>query len=311
LLLTETHWGARQPTLIDRTVIATTSRLPNNWLGLRVAIGLRRIVTTRLTGDSGLDVERWGLRMRLHPLHNGCEKGALFTPQMYETPERAALALEVDRAAAAGRPFVFVDVGANVGLFSLFVASYTGAKAKILAIEPEPENVRRLQFNVAANPGVAIRVLPIALDEMPGTVALEANHRDRGGTRTRPLSVRCQAGAIEVECLPLLEVLKREGLSSVDALKIDVEGAEDRILVPFFRDAAESLWPRLILIEDSRDSWRLDLFSALAKCGYVATERTKQNTILRRPNPLPDVLRIAALPLPKNSSSQRAELILR
>jgi len=285
LLSAEPYWGARQPGLIDRTIIATTSRLPNNWLGLRAAIGLRRIVTTRLPGDSGLDVERWGLRMRLHPLHNGCEKGALFTPQMYETLERDELSLQIDKAAAAGRPFVFVDVGANVGLFSLFVASRAGGNAKILAIEPEPENVRRLQFNVSANPGVPIRVLPIAVDEMSGKVALEANRRDRGGTRTRPLSVHRQAGAVEVECLPLLELLELEGLSSIDALKIDVEGAEDRVLIPFFRNAAESLWPVVILIEDNHDSWPRDLSSVLAECGYLAVAKTKQNAILRRLSP--------------------------
>ncbi len=230
----------------------------------------------RLAGDGGVDVERWGLRMRLHPLDNGCEKGLLFTPQMYETLERAELASEIDKAAAAGRPFVFVDVGANVGLFSLFVASKTGPIATIIAIEPEPENLKRLRFNVAQNPGIPIRILPIALGEMSGRVALEVNCRDRGGTRARP----CQTGT--VECLPLLEALKREGVSSIDALKIDVESAEDKILVPFFREAHESLWPRLLLIEDSRDSWHVDLFSLLAECGYVPAGKTKQNAILRR-----------------------------
>ena len=75
-------YGARTPGWLDRTVIAATSRLPDNWLGLRVAIGLRRLVTMRIPDDNGLDVVRWGLRMRLHPRRNGCEKGALFTPQM-------------------------------------------------------------------------------------------------------------------------------------------------------------------------------------------------------------------------------------
>lgn len=275
-------YGARRPGLIDKAVIAATSHLPNNWLGLRVAIGLRRIVTMRMAGDSGMDVERWGLRMRLHPRHNGCEKGVLFTPQMYEVRERIELAAEIDKAVAAGRTFVFVDVGANVGLFSLYVASYAGARAKILAIEPEPENVRRLQFNVASNPGVPVRVIPFALDASSGSVMLETNCRDRGGTRTRPMGERSQTGAIEVECLPLQELLRRESVESVDALKVDVEGAEDRILVPFFRDAAQSLWPRLILIEDSRDSWRVDVFSVLARCGYVVAAKTRQNTMLRR-----------------------------
>jgi FkbM family methyltransferase len=211
--------------------------------------------------------------MRLHPLDNGCEKGLLFTPQMYEAPERAALATAI---VTAGRPFVFVDVGANVGLFSLFVAATAGPDAKIIAVEPEPENLRRLRFNVTANPGLPIAVLPVALDEAPGMVAIEANYRDRGGTRTLP----SERGT--VEALTLLEALKREGASYVDALKIDVEGAEDRILVPFFRDAPQSLWPRLVIIEDSRASWRVDLFSGFADHGYDIAARTRQNVILQR-----------------------------
>ena len=40
----------------------------------------------------------WGMRMRLHPRRNGCEKVALFTPQMYEIPERTELFAEIDRS---------------------------------------------------------------------------------------------------------------------------------------------------------------------------------------------------------------------
>ncbi len=261
-----------------------------------------------MAGDDGLDVVLWGLRMRLHPRRNGCEKGALFTPQMYEAPERRELTVEIDRSKTAGRPFVFIDIGANVGLFSLFVASRAGADAQILAIEPEPENLRRLRFNIASNPGIPIRVAAVALDEKSGRVAVETNFRDRGGARTRPLSRlpplypppqegedfvdipppragegrEGAAGVVEVECLPLKELLDRDGIRSIDALKIDIEGAEDRVLVPFFRDAPEALWPGFILIEDSSGEWRVDLFSFLAEHGYAVATRTKQNVMLRR-----------------------------
>src|ERR1700739_2345385 len=70
-------------TPLDHLIIAATSLLPNNWLGLRLAILLRRAVTMRLPDDAGIDVERWGLHMRLHPRHSGCEKGLLFTAQVY------------------------------------------------------------------------------------------------------------------------------------------------------------------------------------------------------------------------------------
>jgi FkbM family methyltransferase len=270
-------------TPLDHLIIAATSLLPNNWLGLRLAILLRRAVTMRLAGDAGIDVERWGLRMRLHPRHSGCEKGLLFTPQMYEVDERAELAAEIARAAAAERTFVFIDIGANVGLFSLYVASRTGEKAKILAFEPEPENVRRLRFNVDANPGIPIQVFDFALGDTEGGALLVPNERDRGGSRALRLSVEAEAAnAIRVRCRPLLDVLIQEGLQSVDALKIDVEGMEDTILIPFFRNAPTSLWPRLLIIEDTSGLWQLDLFSELKALGYVVSTRTKLNVMMRR-----------------------------
>src|SRR5262249_29790964 len=138
--------------------------------------------------DGALDVERWGLRLRLHPRDNGCEKNLLFTPRMYEPEELGELETDVARAKADGRSFTFVDIGANVGLFSLFVASCAPRHGRILAIEPEPGNLRRLQFNIGANPGLPIKVIPTALSDEAGVVAVELDRRDRGGTRTRKIS---------------------------------------------------------------------------------------------------------------------------
>ena len=66
----------------------------------------------------------------------------------------------------------------------------------------------------------------------------------------------------------------------LDAIKIDVEGCEDRILVPFFRSARRLLWPRLLIIEDAGDAWSMDLFSFLATTGYTIAARSKQNVML-------------------------------
>ena len=64
----------------------------------------------------------------------------------------------------------------------------------------------------------------------------------------------------------------------LDAIKIDVEGSEDRILVPFFRSAPRLLWPRLR--EDAGDAWSMDLFSFLVTTGYTIAARSKQNVML-------------------------------
>src|SRR4029077_18967752 len=256
-------FGALAPGWLDRTVMALTEPLPDNWAGLRLAILLRRAVTMRLPyPDGALDVERWGLRMRLHPRDNGCEKNLLFTPRMYEPEELAELQSDIVKAKAQARRFTFVDIGANVGLFSLFVASRAGQDARILAIEPEPGNLRRLEFNVRANPGVPIPIIPKGLSGEAGVVAVELDRRDRGGTRTKKIDqAEAATATVRVPSQTLLDVLAGEGVDAVDALKIDVEGLEDVILAPFFRDAPPQLRPRLVIIEDSRPSWKVDLMS--------------------------------------------------
>jgi len=275
-------FGALKPKRLDRLILRMTCALPDTWLGLRLAILLRRAVTMRLAKpDGALDVERFGMRMRLHPRDNGCEKNLLFTPRMYEPVELAALGAEIARANAAGRPFVFVDIGANVGLFSLFVAAQARPDARIFAVEPEPGNLQRLRFNAAANPAAPIKIVPAALSDEAGELAVELDRRDRGGSRTKKLAPS-QDGAVRVEALTLLGLLTAEALGAVDALKIDVEGAEDTILAPFFRDAPPKLWPALIIVEDSRASWKVDLMSLLAANGYSVSVRSKQNLVLRR-----------------------------
>ncbi len=273
--------GALAPSRFDRAVIALTSRLPPNRLGLRLAILLRRLTTTRLKAGA-FDVERWGLKLRLHPFDNGCEKGLLFTPQMFEPEERAELAAEIARSAAESS-FVFVDIGANVGLFSLFVAAQAPVRARVLAVEPEPGNFARLAFNVAANPDLPIKPLNLALADETGEIAIELDRRDRGGTRARKLADGERgAGVVRVPCRPLLAVLREQGIARIDALKIDVEGMEDAILLPFLRDAPASLLPSLILIEDAHEIWSADLFTALAAEGYTVSSRSKLNVMLRR-----------------------------
>jgi FkbM family methyltransferase len=273
----EAPFGALAPNLFDRAVMALTVRLPDNWAGLKLATALRRLVTMRMDTVGALDVERWRLRMRLHPRDNGCEKNLLFTPQMYEPPERQELAREIARVGA--RPFVFVDIGANVGLFSLYIAA-TAPAARILAIEPEPGNFARLAFNIAANPGLPVTPLALALGDTEGTAEIVLNERDRGGTR---LAAGGASGrGIAVRCRPLLAVVSEAGVTDIDALKIDVEGAEDIVLVPFFRDAPASLWPHLVVIEDSSAEWSTDLFALMEAKGYAVSSRSKQNVMLRR-----------------------------
>ena len=276
----QSPFGSHAPGGLDRAVLAATRGLPANWLGLRLAILLRRIVTMR--PRDAFDIELWGLRLRLHPLGNGCEKNALFTPQMYDVAERNVLAQAIDQRLAAGGSFTFVDVGANVGLYSLFVATRARSRARILALEPQPGIVDRLRFNLAANPGIEVEVLPLAVSDHEGMVTLRIDADDSGGTRIDRDAAAGRAETVSVPCRPLLAILDDAGFTTIDALKIDVEGAEDLALVPFLRDAPSGLLPGVVLIEDTSGQWRTDVFALLAQHGYTVFARSRQNVALRR-----------------------------
>ena len=103
---------------------------------------------------------------------------------------------------------------------------------------------------------------------------------DRGGTRTRPDDG--SANAVRVPSKTLLQALNEESVTSIDALKIDVEGAEDTILMPFFQDAPQSLWPRFLVIEDTSGLWRVDVFAELKARGYREAGRSRQNVMMER-----------------------------
>jgi FkbM family methyltransferase len=276
-------FGARAPGTLDSAVLAITRAMPANWLGLRLAMLFRRITMTRL-GRGGLDTELWGRKLRLYPRGNGCEKNALFTPQMFDTMERGVLADAIAARLADGGAFTFVDIGANVGLYSLFVAARAQGRARILAIEPQPGIIERLRFNLAANPAARVDVLPLAVTDREGTIDLVIDGNDSGGTHIDKKTATRGGGAhaVTVPCKPLLAILRDAGIAAIDALKIDVEGAEDVALAPFLRDAPESLLPGIVLIEDTRGFWETDVFALLERHGYTVFTRSRQNVALRR-----------------------------
>lgn len=61
-----------------------------------------------------------------------------------------------------------------------------------------------------------------------------------------------------------------------------MEGAEDLILEPFFREAPVSLHPRLLVIEDGTAQWQIDLVGLLEARGYRQIARTRLNLIFER-----------------------------
>jgi FkbM family methyltransferase len=138
---------------------------------------------------------------------------------------------------------VFIDVGANVGYFSLLGAQCVGPKGIVLAFEPLPGNVGQLVHNLAANAAENVVVYSLALGHELATLTLYSGaYGSVGQTSVRPISgLTCQ-----VACCPLDAIIGPELHARVRLVKIDVEGAELHVLKGMRGLLAQSAPPFLI-----------------------------------------------------------------
>lgn len=271
-------FGTFAPTPWQARLIGATRGLPDGWFARRLAYLLRRIVIMLLRHP--LDVEVFGQRMRLSPFHNVCEKRVLFTPQYFDPAERAELERRITD------DMVFVDVGANVGVYALFAAGRAGPGARILAIEPQPMIFERLAFNIALNPGVMIKAISCALADRDGAITLFVDAENRGESSIKILGWTGETGqSVQVPACTLMTLARQEGLDHIDALKIDVEGAEDLILKPFLEAAPDALLPGLVIVGRAEASWQSDCVALLGARGYRTVLKTKLNVVMERAAP--------------------------
>lgn len=270
----ERPFGTFAPKSSLARILARTRSAPDSFLGRKFAYALRRVGLRSLKGGP-VDIEALGARMRLYPDGNVCEKRVLFTPQYFDPVERDLLASRMREG------FTFIDIGANIGAYSLFVAARAGRSARILAVEPQPEVFARLTFNIAQNPFGTVKAVACALADKPGELTLFIDPANRGESSVRILSSMA-GSAVKVPAMTLLALVENEGYDRIDAVKLDVEGAEDLILEPFLRDAPPSLWPGFIIIEDLRQRWQSDLAGLLERSGYRMVIQTRLNLVFER-----------------------------
>jgi FkbM family methyltransferase len=221
-----------------------------------------------------LDVNYQGASFRLYHQGSATERGALLNPD-YNIEELRFLRAHLRQGG------VFVDVGANVGTYALALARDVGATGKVIAIEPHPLTYARLAFNNAASGFTQVKLVQAAAAADDGELLIETDGDNLGASHI--VSGDISGKAIRVPSLRLLRILQEDSVARVDALKIDVEGYEDRVLTPFFKDAPPSLWPRAVVIEHlSKDEWQDDCIADMVARGYAISGKTRSNTLLLR-----------------------------
>ena len=270
-------FGVRRPSSIVQWIISFLHAENTTFLQRMLAPIARKIIINFC--DLPIDVKAGNFNLRCQFTDNYSEKKYVFTPWRYDCGERRELmnALVEDG--------VFIDIGANVGLYTLTAAQVLGDNGRILAFEPNPLTLQRLNTNLDAANQVGsgwpdIRVLSVGIADGNSERLLQIDENNLGACS---IAESGQTGAKEsIQCRLLLEVLEEQGISRIDALKIDIEGAEDIALMPFITQADESLLPGLILIENSQDKWSQDLFGKLAEKGYKRILKTRLNSVLKR-----------------------------
>ena len=264
-------FGVFAPTRAQGAIIALAQ-------GSKLKRGAFRPMLSRLVNllrAGPVDVHYQGAAFRFYHQASATERGALFNPD-YNLEELDFL------RAHTPQDGVFVDVGANVGTYAMVLARHVGVSGKVIAIEPHPVTHARLAFNRAASGFPQVILVAAAAGASDGTLLIETDGDNLGASHvvTEAISGR---GAIKVASLRLQRIIEEASVSHVDALKIDVEGFEDRVLTGFFKQAPQRLWPRAVVIEHlSRDEWQDDCIADMRARGYAETGRTRSNTLLLR-----------------------------
>lgn len=230
-----------------------------------------------------------GMVLRLD-LSRDLDRFVWFVGRYYDLPVQLA-------ARALLRPGdVCVDVGANVGHFSALAAHLVGPQGRVIAFEPNPDCVTRLQHIRDDNALKHLDIRPYALGSSPGNATLHLLGGDSilgtlaaGGAPHHRGAVSVDVAAGDAELLP---VLSEGGL-----MKIDVEGFEAEVLRGLSRCLAERQ-PALIVEMSASNLARAgsscgEVARMLAGHGYTAYSLDLCRDRWRRPR-----LRLVPMPLP-------------
>jgi len=192
----------------------------------------------------------------------------IFVEQQYEFPW-----------APPKRVDLVVDAGANAGYSTLFLLRHY-PDARVVAVEPDPDNAALARRNVAAY-GDRCAVVTAALWDEDGVAQLlrgVPGDRTEWGREVQPLAADAED---VVEALTLPSLLQRVGAPLPDVVKMDIEGAELRVLrCAANRDLLKSA--EIVAIELHGEPHRAAFFELQEEAGWAVQVRGEVTFGVRR-----------------------------
>ena len=162
------------------------------------------------------------------------------------------------------RDMTVVDAGAHHGLYTLLASKRVGWDGRVIAIEPSPRECARLEKHLRLNRCSNTELVACALGEDPGEAELYLVDGIHDWCNSlRPPAIDEPVRTVRVAVRRLDDVLAESGVSKVDFMKLDVEGAELSVLYGAMKLLHRESRPAILAeVQDSRtEAW-----------GYAAKE---------------------------------------
>lgn len=121
-----------------------------------------------------------------------------------------------------------VDVGANLGWFSLLMAACVQPHGEVLAIEPMPPTLAALERNISLNPALPVKLVPLAVGAQQGDLEIHLFEGLSPGHASAATLGRSDYETFRVQVRTLDELLDQERIPAF--VKVDVEGSELDVL---------------------------------------------------------------------------------
>ncbi|MDQ6665785.1 MAG: FkbM family methyltransferase [Acidobacteriota bacterium] len=172
-------------------------------------------------------------------------RGAEWQPEIWEA-----------LAPALSEGSVFLDVGAHIGYFSMKASPRAGKTGKVLAFEPNPETLKLLRDNVRVNNAANVVVLPVACTSRESQLTFWASASFNTGMSSlsrenADITYKEPPRPYQVRGRRIDDIIREMNLERVDAIKIDVEGAEVEVLRGT-RETLRRFHPKLVVEVDAR-----------------------------------------------------------
>ncbi|MFQ3610107.1 MAG: FkbM family methyltransferase [Fimbriimonadales bacterium] len=201
-----------------------------------------------------------------------------FAPHQYDKLERNFILKTIPRDTQGW----FVDLGANIGFISLWLASRF-PNAKILAVEAFPRTYEKLVENIQLNQMKNIVPVQVGVLDERGVLPFyyDPVFRDSASLMREVCDKTHQTiqEVVEVEVVPLDELFREYGIEQCRLVKLDIEGVEERVLRRFYECAPATAYPDLVWAEHLHSPHLKEIVEPF---GYTQRLRTNMNVVFER-----------------------------